>query len=65
MYLKRSSLLQQMACFAGSVRTAESLAEGSAQIQAPIDVAAQNKANLVSQECKAFISCILCIQLIR
>lgn len=64
MYLKRSSLLQQVAGLTWRVRTAESLAEGSAQRQAPIDVAAQNKAILVPQEFQTFVSCILYIQLL-
>lgn len=52
MYLKRSSLLGRMACFTGSVRTAESFAERTAYRQAAIDAAAQNEGNLMSQEFK-------------
>ena len=64
MCLKRYPLPQRVADLAGSVRTAESLAGGSAHRQVLIDLTSQEKVVLVPQGYHVFVSCILYIQLI-
>lgn len=63
MRLKRSPFPQREADLTGSVRTAESLAGGSAHRQALMDLTSQDEVVLVPRGYHMFGSCILYIQL--